>query len=306
MTEKVQSDQFTQDRFDWLKQVHSDHGLPPMAAKVGFWICSHINRQSGEAWPSQQTLAQEVGCSRKGLQIALETLIARGHLKAEVHKGRGKTNLYSMILRPEENANHSTHYPAENANASTHIETGKCEQNYALKLENAYSETAKCVISDRKMRTGVRTELFEELSEELIEGESLSPPPDVTSPSKPGPTADDHFQEWWQQYPRKVGKPAAHRAYRLIIKGRLATPAELLQGVLRYAAERDREPDIDKRRQFTAHPSTWLNQQRWKDEAEALPRLQSSTASTIDQEGAEVSEPTHNRARRSASDVLAG
>jgi hypothetical protein len=54
---------------------------------------------------------------------------------------------------------------------------------------------------------------------------------------------------------------AAEKAYRQIIAKAEATPADLIAGAMRYAAERDGQPA-----QYTKRPATWLNQQCWKDE----------------------------------------
>lgn len=69
----------------------------------------------------------------------------------------------------------------------------------------------------------------------------------------------DRFNEFWAAYPRKIGKPAAERAYRKLkpaehdaVMGGLAVWAK-------YWAERG-EPE------FTPHPSTFLNQRRWEDQ----------------------------------------
>lgn len=69
----------------------------------------------------------------------------------------------------------------------------------------------------------------------------------------------DGFTEFWEAVPRKVAKPEAQKAYTKAL--RLADAPTLLLGIQKYAASRNGQ-DI----QFTAHPATWLNQGRWKDE----------------------------------------
>jgi len=75
----------------------------------------------------------------------------------------------------------------------------------------------------------------------------------------------DRFNEFWAAYPRKIGKPAAERAYRKI------KPSEheaLMAGLAVW------KQDWDERNQpeYTPHPSTFLNQRRWEDRP--TPRLQ--------------------------------
>lgn len=64
------------------------------------------------------------------------------------------------------------------------------------------------------------------------------------------------FEAWWRQYPRKVGKGAARKAYERVVKAGKATPDDLLGGLARY------HPDP----KFTKHPATWLNAECWLDE----------------------------------------
>lgn len=70
----------------------------------------------------------------------------------------------------------------------------------------------------------------------------------------------DGFDEFWAVVPRKVAKPAALKAYRAAIKR--ADRQTILDGMTRYAESR-RGQDM----QFTVHPATWLNGDRWADEA---------------------------------------
>jgi hypothetical protein len=73
----------------------------------------------------------------------------------------------------------------------------------------------------------------------------------------------DGFAEFWDAYPRKVGRRAAAQAYAAATK-RGAEPAELLSAVRRYAAL-----TANSEERFIAHPKTWLNQDRWQDEPPA-------------------------------------
>lgn len=65
----------------------------------------------------------------------------------------------------------------------------------------------------------------------------------------------------YQAYPRKVAKPAALKAIRLALKA--IDAASLLALTEAYAeARRGADP------QFTPHPATWFNSQRWADDPE--------------------------------------
>lgn len=66
------------------------------------------------------------------------------------------------------------------------------------------------------------------------------------------------FEDFWQVYPRKVGKLAAKREWE-----RLKPDAETLaqmEATLAWQLTQWTE------RRFTPHPKTWLHQGRWLDE----------------------------------------
>lgn len=72
------------------------------------------------------------------------------------------------------------------------------------------------------------------------------------------------FERFWTEYPRKVGKRAALAAF-VKACGR-ADPEAIIAGATRYANDPRRHPD------FTAHPTTWLNADRWDDEQPETPK----------------------------------
>ena len=102
---------------------------------------------------------------------------------------------------------------------------------------------------------------------------NLSPP--EQDPIEPDPMfelniterqqVDDPFDEWWKQYPRKVQKQAARRAYK---KAAAKVGHErLLEAMLRYRDEDDRVA-----KGFIQHASTWLNGECWDDETVTSPQ----------------------------------
>lgn len=68
------------------------------------------------------------------------------------------------------------------------------------------------------------------------------------------------FEEFWQAYPRKVGKPRAIKAFRAAMR-RKDDPDLIISAALAYRNDPSRSAD------YTAHPSTWLNDQRYNDGA---------------------------------------
>jgi hypothetical protein len=81
----------------------------------------------------------------------------------------------------------------------------------------------------------------------------------MNHPLEPSLETPNHFVEFWKIYPLKVAKKTAEIAFNKALKS--ATADEILSGAKRYASDPNRHPS------YTAHPTTWLNQGRWGDEA---------------------------------------
>ncbi len=64
---------------------------------------------------------------------------------------------------------------------------------------------------------------------------------------------------FWPQYPRKVARRAAMKAW--MRERRNATLEEIMDGLARYKANKPQYADW-------CHAATWLNQGRWEDEYE--------------------------------------
>ena len=92
------------------------------------------------------------------------------------------------------------------------------------------------------------------------------------------------FDDFWQAYPRKIGKPLARAKWEAITGPGLetrtldrdsntyveitltATPDEILEGAKRYTKSK-MDPNTYKiDTKYVCHPATWLNQGRWEDE----------------------------------------
>lgn len=66
------------------------------------------------------------------------------------------------------------------------------------------------------------------------------------------------FEEFYRVYPRRVAKRAAASAWKKAV--RRASVAEIMAGAERFRDDPNREQE------FTPHPATWLNQDRWGDD----------------------------------------
>lgn len=85
----------------------------------------------------------------------------------------------------------------------------------------------------------------------------LSPQGEETPPSQ-----DKQFSEFWQEFPKKVGKKAACKAWE-----KLKPDAELFERIIQgVKAAKLSEQWIRESGRYIPHPTTWLNEGRWDDE----------------------------------------
>lgn len=72
----------------------------------------------------------------------------------------------------------------------------------------------------------------------------------------------DHFDSFYEAYPKKVGKEPARKAFK-----KLKVTEKMLSDML-AAIEKEKVSRQWQDKQFIPNPATWLNQRRWEDEHE--------------------------------------
>ena len=95
-------------------------------------------------------------------------------------------------------------------------------------------------------------------SEENITSKGITP----IAPKGAEPV-DGAFEDFWKAYPKKVGKPAALRAF----KTAKAEPALLMAGLSVWLKSTEWQKD---KGQYIPHPSTFLNQRRWENRPHSM------------------------------------
>jgi hypothetical protein len=192
------ADDFTRKRFEWLDQVAADPAVTAAGFLLAYRIAKFFNRDTGEAWPAQPTLAAAMRMDIRSVRRLCDQLEAAGHLQVIASRGRGHSCRYRPILHAEPEPQSE---PEPEAEAVTAEPTPEPPQGGELFPDAADTP---------KKKSAPRAKL-----KDL--------------------TAD--FEGWWTQYPRKVSKGAAATAYAKARKSG-ATAEELELGAMRYAAMR--------------------------------------------------------------------
>ena len=93
---------FAHEKFLWLKRVAGDADLPRAAYRLAIWLSDMFNLDhQGTAWPSHETLAKELGITRRSVVDAIGALVEHEHLASE-RRGQHRSNRYRMASRCEE------------------------------------------------------------------------------------------------------------------------------------------------------------------------------------------------------------
>jgi biotin operon repressor len=87
------SKDFARARLQAADELRRDGKLSAAARLVGLEIFSYVNQASGEAFPSEATIARRLGITDRTVRTAVKQLADAGRIK--VTRRRGRNNLYS-------------------------------------------------------------------------------------------------------------------------------------------------------------------------------------------------------------------
>jgi hypothetical protein len=85
---------------------------------------------------------------------------------------------------------------------------------------------------------------------------------------EPNNAQDDLFKEFWDNYPKKIDKAKAFRAFKSALKR--AKFEDILAGAIAYRNDPTRKPD------YTKYPASWLNADAWENAA-TLPEVRTAS-----------------------------
>lgn len=211
-----------------------DPALSGNAVRV-YAILARHGMDPGSCYPSHRRIGELSGLSQRSIPRLLTDLAEAGWVTI-IHR-------FTPSGDPDSNA-YQVHVDAQVCAGSTQ------ESGEGYTRESAPKES----------------NLKEELRDGLFTGEQepQEPPRDQPSSSseqalKPERAA---FEDWYEIYPRKVGRPGALRAWKTRVEKTRVEPNDVIAGLLwwRIKWAEDKTP-----RDFMPYPATWLNDERWKD-----------------------------------------
>ena len=196
---------------------------PSATAKLVLICLANYAGKDGEAHPGQQRLAQDTGLSDRSVRTACKALEEAGLIVRE-HRQRS------------DGSRTSDRYFLQLSNRKDLPDDEESNRkNLSIQPEGASGQYIANAIS--------------EPSEEPSDARASDP--------------QSEFDVFWAQYPRKVAKPPALKAFS---KARKANSFEaIMAGVAKHTAAWDAS---GTEKQFIPHPATFLNNERFNDEPE--------------------------------------
>lgn len=254
--------------------------LKPSTKVLALVLAARMNDKNDDwpgrpiCWPGLATLAEDTDLKERAVRYAIDELVEAKVIRTYRERTPGARwchNVYewtaplSPNYQPDWMKRPDTQKDAVGARLSEegweYCETNRVGPHTAAANHPEFVLPAEqpVLVDDQGTIANADTSAAETLTEEKEAGVL---PIDITPPEKPAKKPADGFDDWWKQYPKKVKKLDAEKAYRAALK-RGVTPKELLDGLQRQKAAwkaKGTEP------QYIPYPATWLRAGSWEDE----------------------------------------
>lgn len=244
----------------WVLSV----GLKGNELAVYVGLRSFADRE-GHAHPHIKTIAKRAGVSHSTAKRALQRLVDLDLVFAE------------MVFQEDSNAVAGCDYTFNDIRpVGTDIGSDSPDPDVTQTRPSGQSEptsghTDTTVGSPADPTVGSPADPTKEHTNEHT-NEPTTSPPSATGDEHDGDVLDltrsrrhaaqpdsPEFETFWATYPRKIAKAKARAAWAKVLKK--IDAQTVIDGAAKYAASR-----IGADVQYTAHPATWLNGERWTDD----------------------------------------
>lgn len=198
------------------------------ALLVMIMLADSADENSRQCWPSVSTIAKRSRLSERQVQYCLKDLAASGMIEIETNAGRHGTNLY-RITRPE------TWGGAKTAGVKPIAPGG---------VQSTSPGGVKPIAPEPSLEPSLEPSTCAREQLQLLSEDEVAP-------------KTDRFDEFWEEFPKKAGKPAARKAWGKAV--RKTDPEKIIAAARIYAGT------DGVRRGYVKHPQGWLNEERFND-----------------------------------------
>lgn len=213
---------------------------------IHLMIADVVNDTHGnEFFMATDNLARKSRASKRTAQRAIDTFVADGFLTLKAPAKQHYPAVYQFVFRGGlpvvyENSGVSESHPSEpvdNFGSGVTFEHSGVT-NETSGVTSCPPEVTPCHPNSNNSNNSI------ELNKHTIN--------EVDQPNL--------FNDFWEQYPRKVGKQKAEKAFN---KLDATTQQDALEGITRYTQFWEQQQTA---LEYIPHPTTWINAARWQDE----------------------------------------
>ena len=205
----------------------------PYATCVYNSLCRHANKIQ-KSWPSIQTIADQHGIGRNSVINGIKKL----EFWKIIHKdriGKKANNRYNLLDK------------------SCWIDISEV----SLKDFSEVYHINFTSLSDKLQGFTRRTSIVRK---------------HISKETQRKDTYSEEFLLFWDQYPKKISKPDAFKAFNRVSKAN--TGAKLLELIIKDLKIRAKTADwLKEKGKYIPYPATYLNQRRWEDEDKGQPPI---------------------------------
>lgn len=228
--------------------VVSDFGpqIRPLGLAVYVALARRLNRKSGTAWPSYDTIAADIGASKRAVIGAMAVLRKLGLVRVNPSRGR-RSNTYELP-----HLNGATNAPLAGGNGADNapLTPATVQPMHPNGADNA------------PLNGAVNAPEPDTIREPSSRESTSSSEPHTHKNAAPRRRAcedDTDFNKFWAAYPRKAARPKAREAW-----AKLA-PDEATVAAILAAVEAQKESEQWRVRRVIPNPAGWLTDRRWQD-----------------------------------------
>ena len=220
----------------WVKKYAPTINSTEMC--ILYALADRANDDGRGCWPYYATLADESRCS---------VPTVKRHIKALEDRG--------LIVRGDQSQ--VADYPPDKRPVVWDL-------NMSLRREKAayQSDTpGERGINGDKARYQTEQSEVSTVTKRGITGDTHNLPTTIHTTSLQPTNDESAFDEWWEHYPKKVGKGQARKAYTTALKK--VDAGTLMEKLEQFKVHHEK---LGTHRRYIPNASTWLNGERWDDE----------------------------------------
>lgn len=246
-------------------------GLKPSTKVLALVLSARMNDRNDDwpgrpvCWPGLDTLAEDTDLKERAVRYAIDELVEAKVIRVYKERKPGARwchSVYEWTAPASPNYHPDWMKRPDTQNEAVGARLSKEGWEYCDRT--GLGPHAVAAEHPEFILPAEQPTLIYSTPPEVAEADAL--PITIPAPKEPACKATekpaDGFDEWWAQYPKKVKKLDAEKAYRAALK-RGVTPKDLLQGLQRQKAAwkaKGTEP------QYIPYPATWLRAGSWEDE----------------------------------------